>query len=147
MCETGFSFTRGDNNFAPVYFTQDSAICGTKHSPTTVFDDLSAGQAQGLVAYGTTYEYCVSATASIGCDSNQYESDRTCQAITIAWESSVSGWVHGRDNTGKAPVRGVKISWYFINDPSIGGFGTTNDDGHFIEVSTDAIGINIQVCP
>jgi hypothetical protein len=146
LCETGFSFERGGAHFAPVYSVQDSTICGVYHSPTSVFDDLSAAQAQGLATIGSTQTYCVRATAPIGCDSNKYESEPACTSIVIAWESSIAGWVHGRDNTGKAPVKDVLMQWYFVSNPDIGGEGTTNADGHFIENNSQEIDINIQVC-
>jgi hypothetical protein len=146
LCETGFSFTRGGAEFSPVYSVQDSTICGVYHAPTSVFDNLLAAQAQGIAKVGSNQTYCVRATAPIGCDSNKYESDPACASIIIAWESSLSGWVHGRDNTGKAPSKDVKIVWYFVSNPDIGGEGTTNADGYFVETDTRALDINIQVC-
>jgi hypothetical protein len=145
LCETGFSFDRGGAQFTPVYSVQDSTQCGVYHSPISVFDDLEAAQAQGLVSVGSNQTYCVRATAPIGCDSNKYESDPACVSIIIAWESSISGAVHGRENTGKAPVKDVTIAWYFISNPDIGGEGTTNADGHLIETNSRESGINIQV--
>ena len=123
---------------------QDASVCGVRHSPTSVYDDLSAAQAQGLATIGSLQTYCVRATAPIGCDANKYESEPTCVTVRIAWESSLSGSVHGRDNTGKAPTKDVEIKWYFVSNPDIGGEGTTNADGHFIESSSRALGINIQ---
>ena len=110
-----------------------------------MYDDLSAAQAQGLATIGSLQTYCVRATAPIGCDANKYESEPACATITIAWESSLSGSVHGRDNTGNAPTKDVVINWYFVSNPDIGGEGTTNADGHFIESNSRALGLNIQV--
>ena len=110
-----------------------------------MFDELAVAQSHGQALIGSVQTYCIRATAEIGCDSNKYESAPTCTDITIAWESSVSGFVLGRQNTGNAPIAGVSISWYFLDYPDISGTGITNANGEFVE-SSGAIGLNIQVC-
>ncbi len=143
LCETGFTFDRSGEHFTPLYSVQDATICHLQHAPTSVFDDLIVAQRYGQALVGTTQKYCVRATADIGCDSNKYESAETCEFLTIAWESSLSGTVHGRENTGNAPTKDATISWYFVNYPDIQGSGRTNEDGHFVEESGEK-DINIQ---
>jgi hypothetical protein len=145
LCETGFSFDRGGAQFAPLYSVQDATVCHLKHSPSSIFDDLSTAQSQGQAGIGTTQTYCIRATAEIGCDSNKYESDPTCTDIVIAWESAFSGSVLGRPSTGNAPTKDVTVSWYFVSYPDIGGSATTNADGQFVELTNGALGVNIQV--
>jgi hypothetical protein len=143
LCETGFTFDRSGEQFTSLYSVQDATVCHLQHAPTSVYDDLAVAQRYGQALVGTTQKYCVRATADIGCDSNKYESDGTCNSLTIAWESSLSGTVRGRRNTGNAPTKGAIISWYFVNYPNIQGSGRTNEDGYFVEESGEK-DINIQ---
>ncbi len=144
LCETGFTFSRSDEHFTPLYSVQDATVCHLQHSPTSVYDDLVVAQRGGKAMVGSSQKYCVRATAEIGCDSNKYESAETCKILKIAWESSLSGIVRGRANTGNAPTKDATISWHFVNYPDIQGSGRTNADGHFVENGSGKRDINIQ---
>ncbi len=143
LCETGFTFDRSGEQFTPFYLTEDATTCFLQHAPTSVYDDLVVAQRYGQALVGSTQKYCVRATAEIGCESNKYESAETCEFFKIAWESSLSGIVHGRENTGRAPTKDAVITWYFVNFPHIKGSAKTNADGHLVEES-GRMDVNIQ---
>ena len=134
--------------FIPVYSIQASDICGLRHSPSTVYDDLAAAQNQGLATIGSNQVYCVRAINPIGCDFGGYKSNPTCASILISWESSFSGIVRGRDNTGKVPIKDVIITWAFVSFPSIinavQNQAITNEDGKFVEINSKELDVNIQ---
>jgi hypothetical protein len=146
LCESGFAFTRDGNLFTQTYFIQASQQCGVPHGPTSIYDDLITAQLQDKVQVGSNHTYCIRAINPIGCDpAGSYASDPTCQKVQIAWESSLTGIVVGKQDTGNAPVPEVSIKYSFVNYPNIQGYGVTNTDGIFVESETGEPGINIQV--
>jgi hypothetical protein len=146
LCESGFALTRNGNLFAPTYFIQAAQQCGVPHAPTSIYDDLVNAQLQDKVLVGTRHSYCVRAINPTGCDpAGSYVSTPTCQNVQIAWESSLSGIVVGKQETGNAPVPEVTIKYTFVKYPNIRGGGVTNMDGIFVESGTSEPGINVQV--
>jgi hypothetical protein len=92
LCESGFVFDRKtigvDTNhaagFAPTYEFESPDVCYTKHSPTSIFDDLTVSK----VPPGTIITYCIRATNDVGYDYG-YRSEPACLNVTVAWEASV----------------------------------------------------------
>jgi len=109
-----------------------------------VSDDLETAQNNGQAAIGSLQTYCIRAINSVGCDNGAYKSNPTCASITISWESSISGLVRAPDTAGKAPIKDVTITWYFVDYPEINGQGTTNADGAFVELFTSQLKLNIN---
>ncbi len=107
-------------------------------------DDLETAQNNGQAAIGSLQTYCIRAINSVGCDNGAYKSNPTCASITISWESSISGLVRAPDTAGKAPIKDVTITWYFVDYPEINGQGTTNADGAFVELFTSQLKLNIK---
>jgi hypothetical protein len=146
LCESGFAFTRDGNLFTQTYLIQAAQQCGIPHGPTSIYDDLVTAQLQDKVSVGSNHSYCIRAINPIGCDpAGSYASDPSCLNVQIAWESSLSGIVVGKPDTGNAPVPEVTITYTFVDFPAVQGGGTTNTDGIFVESTSGEPGINIQV--
>jgi hypothetical protein len=147
LCETGFSFTRQQEQFTPSYYVLSQIACRIRHAPTSVYDDLATAQLQGKAFIGSYQQYCVQAINQIGCGSGgAYSSDPTlgCTTWQINWESSILGLVKGDSATGGAPVPDVIVTWQFLDYPEINGTGTTNADGKFVQMD-GTFGLLLQV--
>ena len=65
-------------------------MCFTKHSPSSIFDDLTKTPS---IKLGSIQIYCVRAANPVGYKFG-YRSDPGCQDIKIAWESMVISLLH-----------------------------------------------------
>ncbi len=86
ICESGFVFDRKGSSFTPDYSFQSPTRCFTTHSPSSIYDDLTATPS---VRLGSTQTYCVRAANEVGY-AEGYRSAPACQDIVIAWEAGVS---------------------------------------------------------
>ncbi len=84
LCESGFVFDRDGSSFTPTYDFESPETCFTKHSPTSIFDDLTVTK----VPPGSNLTYCIRAANAIGYDYG-YRSNPGCQWAIVAWEASV----------------------------------------------------------
>ncbi len=89
LCESGFVFDRAGSSFTPTYDFESPNVCFTKHSPSSIFDDLTVSKVQP----GTNLTYCIRATNDVGYDYG-YRSDPACQWTIVAWEASVCLLIH-----------------------------------------------------
>jgi hypothetical protein len=86
ICESGFVFDRKGSSFTPDYSFQSPTRCFTTHSPSSIYDDLTATPS---IKLGSTQTYCVRAANEVGY-AEGYRSAPACQDIVIAWEAGVS---------------------------------------------------------
>ncbi len=126
-------------------------MCFTKHSPSSIFDDLTKTPS---VKLGSIQKYCVRAANPVGYKFG-YRSDPGCQDITIAWESmvciilnapfgshflistntQVSGYVRSAETAGKLPTKEAIVEYSFVlGGKSYIGATLTDADG-FYELS------------
>ncbi len=148
LCESGFVFDRAGSSFTPIYNFESPQVCFTKHSPSSIFDDLTKTPS---VKLGSIQTYCVRAANPVGYKFG-YRSEPGCKDITIAWESmvciilnapfgshflistfmQVSGYVRSADTAGKLPTKEAIVEYSFVfGGKSYRGSTLTDPDGYY----------------
>ncbi len=131
-----------------MYNFESPQVCFTKHSPSSIFDDLTTTPS---IKLGSIQTYCVRAANSVGYKFG-YRSDPGCKDVTIAWESmviyntfmhdlfgvlefllaQVTGYVRSADTAGKLPTKEAIVEYSLVyGGRSYRGSTLTDADGYY----------------